>query len=50
MKKRTIELTIREYYQLKTTLTELAVKFTIIIKKGLVFLTTESEILLKLGF
>lgn len=48
--KKTIELTIREYYQLKETLHELAIKFEIVIKERLILLTADAVELLKLGF
>jgi hypothetical protein len=48
--KKTIELTIREYYELRAILKELAVKFEIVIKERLIFLTADATSLLKLGF
>lgn len=48
--KKTIELTIREYYQLRGILKDLAVKFEIVIKERLIFLTADATALLKLGF
>lgn len=48
--KKTIELTIREYYQLRAILKDLAIKFEIVIKERLIFLTADAKELLNLGF